>query len=194
MSRNSDGSRKHGHGNRLRPFLWAAAATILLIPASAMWLDVPGVDWSAADFIVMGMMLGTAIGLYEFAVRQDRNPAYRAASAVAVAAGFLTVWVNLAVGMLGSEADPRNLLFGVVLLVAIAGALSARFRPRGMARAMAASALTQLVVTGVGVATGGAPGLDAPAGPTLARDAALAGCFALPWAISALLYQAAASR
>ena len=39
--------------NRLRPFLWGGAAVLLLLPAIAMRLGAPGVDWSMGDFIAM---------------------------------------------------------------------------------------------------------------------------------------------
>src|SRR5205085_1358181 len=80
---------------------------------------------------------------YEVVARISENTAYRAASGIAIVTAFLTVWVNLAVGMLGSERNPANLLFGGVLAIALVGALLARFRPRGMARAMQAAATAQ---------------------------------------------------
>jgi hypothetical protein len=63
-----------------------------------------------------------------------------------VAAGLLLVWGNLAVGFIGNENNPANLLYGAVLAVAAVGALVARFRAAGMARAMFGAALTQVAV------------------------------------------------
>lgn len=180
--------------NRLRPFIWGGAACLLLLPAVAMQLGAPGVAWTAGDFIVMGVMLATACGLYELATWLSGNIAYRAGFGLAVLAGFLTVWVNLAVGMYGSEGNALNLLFGGVLLVAAAGALLARFRAQGMALAMFATSAAQLLAAGIGLAVGLTAGTDEVAGPPLAREAFLTACFALPWLASAQLFRMAARR
>src|SRR5688572_8042949 len=60
---------------------------------------------------------------------------YRFAVGVALAAALFLVWMNLAVGLIGTEDNPANLLYGGVLAVGIIGAIIARFRPHGMARA-----------------------------------------------------------
>jgi hypothetical protein len=177
-------------GNRLRPAIWGAAACLLLLPAVAMQFN-SGVDWSTGDFVVMGVMLAVACGLYELATWLSDSVSYRAGFALAVAAGVLTVWTNLAVGMFGSEGNPLNLVFAAVLLVAASGALWARFRARGMALAMAATAGAQLLAAALGLAVGLASGMDEPVGPSLAREAVLTACFALPWLGSALLFNRA---
>jgi len=180
--------------NRLRPFIWGGAAVLLLLPAIAMRLGADGVDWDAADFIVMGAMLGIACSLYELATWLSGNMAYRAGFGLAVLTGFLTVWVNLAVGMYGSEGNALNLMFGGVLLVAAAGALLAGFRPRGMAVAMGATAAAQLLAAGIGLVVGLAAGTDEAGGPPLAREAFLTACFSLPWLASSQLFRMAARR
>lgn len=164
--------------NPLSPWLWPGAMALLAVPAIAMWLDAPGVLWTPADFIVMGLLLTTACGLYELGARLNGSRAWRAGFGLAALTGFLTVWANLAVGMLGREADPANLMFAGVLAVAAVGALVARFRPAGMARAMAFTGLAQLVVVGIAAALGGYG----------VHELVLAGCFALPWFASALLF------
>ena len=72
--------------------------------------------------------------------------AYRIAVGMALAAAFLLVWINLAVGVIGSEDNPANLLYGGVLAVGLIGVLIARFRPHGMARALFATAIAQALV------------------------------------------------
>ena len=56
----------------------------------------------------MGAMLAAACGTYELAAWMTGNRAYRAAVGVAVAAAFLLVWINLAVGIIGTETTPRT--------------------------------------------------------------------------------------
>jgi hypothetical protein len=74
------------------------------------------------------------------------NTAYRFAVGVALAAAFILVWLNLAVGVMGTEDDLANLMYIGVLAVGIIGAIIARFRPHGMARALFATALAQALV------------------------------------------------
>ncbi|MGY0632795.1 hypothetical protein [Luteimonas sp. A478] len=163
---------------RLAPWLWLGASGLLLVPAAAMLLDAPGVHWTAMDFIVMGLLLGTACALYELGRWLSGDVAYRAGFGLAVLTGLLTVWVNLAVGMLGDEGTPANLMFAGVLAVAAAGVLLARFRAAGMARAMLAAGIAQLAAVAIALALGGFNG----------RELVLPACFALPWLVSAALF------
>jgi hypothetical protein len=120
-------------------------ALLLLIPLVAMQFDL-GVAWSADDFMTAGILLFGAGLLFTLIARLGNNTFYRLAVGVAVGAGLLLIWGNLAVGFIGSEDNPANLLYGSVLAVALIGALLARFQPLGMAHAMFAAALTQFVV------------------------------------------------
>lgn len=118
---------------------WGGAALILLLPL------VTNAPWTAFDYVFMAVMLGfVGIGL-ELAARKG-NAAYRMAAGLALAAAFLLVWINGAVRIIGSERDDPNLLFLLVIAVALLGALLSMFRPGGMAKAMGAAALAQLAV------------------------------------------------
>ena len=165
--------------NRWSPAIWGIAALLLLLPAMAMQFT-DEVNWTSGVFVVMGSMLAVACGAYEVVARMSANNSYRAAVGIAIIAAFLTVWVNLAVGMLGSEGNPDNLLFGAVLAVGLIGALIARFRARGMARAMVATALAQAATT-VYALVGG-----------YAEVVFHVGFFMIPWLLSALLFWKAA--
>ncbi|HEV2094221.1 MAG TPA: hypothetical protein VGR18_13750 [Rubrobacter sp.] len=117
-----------------------ATALILLLPFLAQWA------WDLADFVIAGALIfGTGL-TYKLAARQAGNIAYRAAVGVALAAALLLVWINLAVGVIGTEDDPANLMYVGVLAVGIIGAIVARFRPHGMGRALLATALAQASV------------------------------------------------
>lgn len=140
-------------GSRWRTAVWCTVAFLLLLPFFAMQITTE-VDWDETDFIVFGAMLVMACGAYELAARATGNRAYRAAVALALAAAFSLVWMNLAVGIIGTEDNPLNLMYGVVLTVGAAGAVIARFQPRGMARAMVAAALAQVMVAVVAQITG----------------------------------------
>ena len=132
---------------------WAVAALILLLPLVAMQFTEE-VAWDLADFAIFGAMLVGACGTYELAARMTANKAYRAAVGVALAAAFILVWMNLAVGIIGTEDNPANLMYGGVLAVGIIGAIIARFQPRGMARALFATALAQALVAVIALIAG----------------------------------------
>jgi hypothetical protein len=75
-------------------------ACILLVPLLA------GAPWSLFDFVVAGALLfGTGV-TYELIARKGGTIAYRAAVGIACGAGLLLVWINLAVGIIGSETTP----------------------------------------------------------------------------------------
>lgn len=133
-------------GNPWRPFIWGGAALLLSVPLIAMQFT-DEVDWDLFDFVVMGIMLGGACGVYELGTRLSGHWAYRGGFAVAILGGFLMTWINLAVGIVGNENNPVNVLFFAILLVGAIAAPLGRFRPLGMARAMYATAIAQGLVT-----------------------------------------------
>lgn len=131
--------------------VWTGAAMLFLLPAIAMRVT-PEVSWTPLDFAAWGAMLLAAGGGFEFLSRRAPNWTYRAAAAVALSAAFLLVWISLAVGIIGSEADDANLMFAAVPAVAIGGACLARFGADGMARAMLAAAAVQVFIAIVALA------------------------------------------
>ncbi|MEG3190848.1 hypothetical protein [Lysobacter sp. D1-1-M9] len=138
------------------------------------------VNWDETDFIVAGAMLLAACGTYELAARLTGSTAYRAAAGVAVVTAFVLVWINLAVGIFGSEDNPANLMFGGVLAVGAIGALVARFRAGAMARALEATALAQALIAVIALIAG------------FGGTVLLAAFFAVPWLASAQLFRIAA--
>lgn len=133
-------------GNPLRPYVWGGAALLLSIPAIAMRFT-DEVNWDETDFIVMAALLAFACGVYELGARLSGSRAYRAGFALSIVTGFLLVWINLAVGIVGSEDNPMNLLFFAILAVGAVAAPLGRFTPRGMVRALHATAAAQGLVT-----------------------------------------------
>jgi hypothetical protein len=163
-----------------RILMWGGAAALLLTPAVAMQFSSQ-FDWDETDFLFMGVMLAVACTTCELAARASRNGAYRMAVAVAVGVAFLTVWANLAVGMIRSEDNPYNLLFGGVIGLALIGAMAARFAASGMARAMLVAAAAQAAAAAVGLS------MDM-------RGGIFSMIFALPWLLSAWLFARAARQ
>jgi hypothetical protein len=76
-------------------------AAILLVPLIAMQFT-DEVDWRLGDFAVAGLLLmGTGL-LFDLAARKVRTRKARVVAAGAIALGFLFVWAELAVGIVGS--------------------------------------------------------------------------------------------
>lgn len=142
-------------------------------------------NWDAADFIFAGVLIA-AVGIpFALAVWKTRSLAYLAGTGLALATGFVLVWANAAVGIVGAESNNANLMFFGVLGVGIGGALLVRFRPQGMAKALAATALAQVLAGAIALAFGlGGPGLPADVlGAT--------GVFTVLWLAAAFLFRLA---
>ncbi len=116
--------------------------SILIIPLIASFF-VEGFNWDVLDFAVMGVMLFGAGAGYEMVASQGNSKTYRTATALALVTAFLLVWVSLAVGIIGSEDNPANTLYFVVLAVGFFGSLAVRFKARGMAGVMAVVTVLQ---------------------------------------------------
>lgn len=97
----------------------------------------------AARDAAFGAMLGAAALAFEVAARAAHGHAYRLAAAIAIGAGFVLVWINFAVGVIGREDNPANLAFAAVLGLGLAGAALVRLRAAGLARVLAAMAALQ---------------------------------------------------
>lgn len=169
-------------GSRWRIAAWGTAATLPLLPLFAMQVT-DEVVWDLADFAAAGALVTGVGATYELAAWTTRNRAYRAGVGVALAAAFILVWVNAAVGIIGSEGNPANLMYGGVLAVAIVGAIIARFQPRGMTHAFVATAFAQVLVAVMALIAG-----LGSTGPSLF----LTGFFAALWLGSARLFREAA--
>ncbi|MCW3845839.1 hypothetical protein OF829_01200 [Sphingomonas sp. LB-2] len=95
----ADSMEMRGAGGSWRIAMWGGAAALLAVPAVAMQFTRE-VDWGPEDFITMGAMLAAACSAFEVAVRLTRNSTARTLAGVAILAVFLTVWAELAVGIL----------------------------------------------------------------------------------------------
>lgn len=151
-------------------------ALILLLPLIAMRFT-DEVVWDPADFAVAGVLLIGAGLTFELIARKAGNFAYRAAVCIAVTAALLLVWVNLAVGIIGNEGNPANLMYLGVLAVGIVGAVVARFQSYGMARALLAMALAQVLIAVIALITG------------LGQTFVMTGFFIALWLTSAWLFR-----
>ena len=116
---------------------------------------------------------------------------YRLGVAVALAASFLEIWINLAVGIVGSEDNPVNQGFYLVVAAAAACAFTARLRADGMARAMLAVAGLQALLAAA-IATAPSTARIDPMAPI--GVLALSGGFAALWLVAAALFHRSARQ
>lgn len=125
--------------------------------------------------------------------------AYRVAAGIAVAGALVLLWMNAAVGIIGD--GPVNLMYLGVLIVGFAGAYIARFQPRGMALALFATAVAQMLVPVIALVIwkAGWQGLlidpnspNPPFHPGVAPVFALNAVFAVLWIVSASMFWRAA--
>ena len=162
-------------------------AVVLAIPALAMAINLAipdpgsaredGVNWGPMDFAIVGVLVLGAGLLFEYASSRSGTLAHKAAVGIAVLAGLGLIWVNLAVGFM--DVENGNLMYVLVLFVALVGAAIGRFEPREASIAMFATAAAHAVVATIGLA--------ADLGPTLLADAFwIAG-----WVASGLLFRQA---
>jgi hypothetical protein len=170
-------------------------AIILMVPLVAMQFTEE-VNWDLFDFVFMGTLLfGTGL-TYDLVARKGGTIAYRAAVGIACAAGLLLVWVNAAVGIIGD--GPVNLMYFGVLAVGFIGAFIARLQPRGMALALFATAVAQMLVPVIALVIWKAGWQDLlihpnsphpPFDPGIAPVFGLNAFFSALWVVSALLFR-----
>ena len=170
--------------NKWRILGWGGLAALLATPLVAMQFTSE-VQWTGSDFIAMGVLFALVGGTIELAVRASSNLAYRLGAALAVLGSFLLIWVNLAVGFIGDEDNPQNLMYFALLGLPIAGAFIARSNAAGMARAMLATAAGQALITAIAWFAG----LGANDPPGAVGILMLNSVFVGLWLLAALLFR-----
>jgi hypothetical protein len=131
--------------------------------------------------------------------KNSGRTAYRVATGIAVAAALVLFWMNAAVGIVGD--GPVNLMYLGVLTVGFVGAFIARFQPRGIAKALFATAVAQMLVPAIAlvILKAGWKGLlidpnspNPPFDPGMAPVFGLNAVFAMLWVVSAWVFWKAA--
>jgi hypothetical protein len=127
-----------------RLIVWTVVGVLIL----ALLAVMPFTDEvQGNEAVAYGIILALIGGCYElWRWLRTRTKAYRIAFVIGLAAIFLLGWVSGAVGIIGSENNPANLMYWAIPVVLLIGALIARFKPRGMARTLFTVALVQFLV------------------------------------------------
>lgn len=171
----------------LRLIGWTLVAALLITPAIAMRFT-DEVQWTASDFVFAAVILIGAGGIAELAVRASGDWSYRLGAGLAVLAAVLLIWINGAVGIIGSEENPANLLYLAVVAAAFIGGVASRFRPEGLSLAMVCAAVLQLLIGACAVLRGWGEGSENWPRPVIV----LSVLFALIWLAAAGLFRRAA--
>jgi hypothetical protein len=159
---------------------------LLLVPLLASQF-VEGWNWSPSDYVFAWIMFSGTGLMFGYLANKYRERDQRLAAGVALAAVFMLVWGTLAVGFIGGEDEPANLLVLGVVLVAAVASLTARFDPRKMPSALFVAAGAQALVPFVALALWGPPTNPDPAG--IAGVIAMSGFFAFLWVTAGLLFK-----
>ena len=133
-----------------RAISWIGLITlsVLSIPFVAMQFTNE-VDWRFLDFSIMGVLIfGICISFY-LITRSSKNFIFRLAVGISIFTTFLLIWVNLAVGLIGSGPNIANLMYIGILFILVIGAYLSHFRPKGMERVMFISAITVLLFAAI---------------------------------------------
>lgn len=135
-----------------------ATGLLLLVPLVGMQFS-DEIVWTLSDFIIAGVLLfGTGLAYtvvtHILAPLKGDNLIYRVAVGLALLTGLFLVWANLAVGVIGSEDNPANLMYYGVIAVGLIGAAWSRFKPLGMMRTMFAMAIAQSLIAAIALLSG----------------------------------------
>lgn len=178
--------------NQITQFIvWLTLITggILLIPLIAMQFTNE-VVWTLSDFIFAGTMIfGTGLA-YKLITRNSEKMDYRIAFGLACAAGFLLVWANGAVGIIGSEANPINAWYYGVPFLGLIGAFISGFQANKMTVVLYLTAAAQALIAAIAIFGGY---YQSPPSSVM-EIIGVNGFFIVLWIASALKFRQAASE
>lgn len=102
--------------------------------------------WELTNLLTAAALVAIAIGAYNLLSLHSTGPNFLMASVLALLTGLALVWTTLALGVIGAPDNPANLLYGLIFLAILAGAIKTRFRPEGMAHVMLVAAALQALI------------------------------------------------
>jgi hypothetical protein len=161
---------------------------LLLIPITGQ-LTVEGWHWTWHDFLMAWVVFSFTTWFYRFLVtRPMATFAYRLGAGLAVLAGFLITWVDLAVQIIGED-NPGNGLYLLTILGGFIGVGLSRFQPARLAWVAFAMAAVLVLIPVVSVLL-----WPADFSPGYPKVQLLSSGFAAMFAASGLLFRFAATQ
>jgi hypothetical protein len=141
--------------------------------------------------VIFPLMLLASPFVIGFIVVNKINPgnlSYKLAVGLALITAFLLIWMNLAVGIIGSEDNGANLMFVGIFFIGLIAALNVRFQSLGMSYVMLVMVLLHIIVAVIELIF-----QFGILGPIWPFDVIGASClFSILWFASALLFRKAA--
>jgi len=122
---------------------------VILIPLIAMQFSEE-VNWDMFDFLIAWILIFGAGFTFQLISMKTEATSYKIATGLAVFASLAILWINGAVGIIGNENNPLNLLYGFVLTMVIFGSFIAQLEAKAMSRVMLSTAATHLLVSLIG--------------------------------------------
>ena len=113
--------------NVLRLLMWTGLLGLWLLPIIAKRFT-DEVQWSWMDHLFWAFLLGIPGLLVDIVSRMTTNWFYRGGVVIALGTSFVITWANLAVGIVGNEENPVNLIFFGVVAIAMLGSPLVGFR------------------------------------------------------------------
>ena len=164
------------------------ALIVITIPLVAMQFTAE-VVWTLSDFVIAWSILFLIGFAYQAISRKTQHFAFKIATGIAAFTTIFIIWSNLAVGIIGNEENPLNLLyFGVILLV-IFGTYIAQLQASAMFRVMLSVAALHAFVSVIGLSIFSAQNPEY----TIMNVIVINCVFVILWIVSALLYRTSAS-
>lgn len=134
--------------NVLRLLMWSGLLGLWLLPIIAKQFT-DEVQWTTMDHLFWFFLLGIPGLFVDIVSRMTTNWFYRGGVVIGLATSFVITWANLAVGIVGNEENPVNLIFFGVVAIAMLGSPLVGFKAARLRwvfyLAAAAQALTALV-------------------------------------------------
>jgi len=170
--------------NKKRLIVWSIIIILILLMILAMRFSAEVQYNEAVAYSILLLAVGGAYELWQWLKTQNRT--YRFAFGVGLLGAILIGWANGAVGIIGSENNPANLMYGAVFAVGLIGALLARFKPQGMTLTLLAAALVQFLIPFIALFIWPAQASWGEAG--VIGVLVINTIFAVPFVVSALLF------
>jgi hypothetical protein len=144
---------------------------------------VDGWNWTLFDFVWAGTLIFLTGLTYIFISKKANSSLYKKALALSIGAGFILIWINAAVGIIGEDNGSNLLYFGALLIGFISAALM-KFESKGMSRALFITALLVFLIPFIALLIG-----IKDFSPSLLKVFALNTFFALVFLGSGLLFK-----
>lgn len=115
--------------------------TLLLLIISIKSTDKAA--WGVLAF-TFTLIFGTMLS-YKLIIKKGANTINKAAITITIATILVLFWINGAVGIIGSENNPANLMYFGVIIIVIIGSIISRFKPHKMALTLSMAAFAQIL-------------------------------------------------